>query len=231
MSKIITWSFSKLNEYDNCPYKHQQVSVLKNITDEWNDEAKLGIKDHESLESRLLKNKPLPKHLKRMENVCRIIENAAGSLHPETKFCLNKSLSPVGYKDWKNGWYRCVIDVLKINNTTAWIGDWKTGKVKEDYTQLDLFAATVFHTFPYIRIIRANYIWIKGFTLSPTRIYLRKDAPLIWANQLSRAAVREKSFAENDWPTRVSGLCKSYCIVNKMGKCPDITVPQYKVKK
>lgn len=231
MPKSLSWSFSSINEYEICPYKHHTISILKKIKDVWSDEANKGIADHEKLEHRLLHKKPLPKNLAKFERVCQIIENGLGELHPETKFCLDRQLKPTRYKDWKNGWYRGVIDILKVNNTKAWVGDWKTGKEKFDFSQLELFAAIVFIFYPKVTEITANYIWLKTGALSATQHYTRQDSALTWSRELARVMAREQANQTNHWPTTVNGLCKSYCIINALGKCPDVNVPQHTPKK
>ena len=227
MAKNPTWSFSAIQSFEQCAYKHAEVKIFKRIQEEWGKEAKAGTEIHEKLEQRLLSGKPLTGVLAEYEPLCKKIEEMPGSLHPETKFCLTREMKPTKFKDWTYGWFRGIIDVLKVHNDKAWIGDWKTGKVKNDYDQLELFAALVFIFYPDVQVVRANYIWLKFDQLSPTQIYHRKDMAAIWGKHIPRAIKLEQAHKNNDWPTNVTGLCKSYCPVNKIGKCPNPDAPKY----
>ena len=229
MAKIVSWSLSQLNSYENCPYKYNEVKS-KRIQDQFGLEAKEGIYIHEQLEKRLQNSTPLTGRLLGFEGLCKMIENAAGTLHPELQFCVTRELKPTKYKDWTFGWLRIVLDILKVNGTKAWIGDWKSGKPVTNYDQLELCSAVTFIFYPEVQEIKANYIYLKNKKLSETQTYVRADATKIWQKHLPRALDLERAWRENDFPTRTSGLCKSYCIVNKLGKCPDPDAPPYKVK-
>jgi len=231
-TKPIAWSHSALNSYENCAYKHYVTRIAKTIKDVFGPEAQEGTKIHERLENRLLKGVPLSGLMKEYEDLCRAIEKAAGELHPECKFTLTREMKPTTYYG-KNAWFRGIIDVLKVNGKSAWIGDWKTGKVKNDYDQLELFAGVVFIFYPEVMEVKANYIWTKTRELSPTQVYTRDMLHEIWGKYIPRAMALEQAAAEGKWPTNVTGLCKSYCVVNALGKCPDANVPQHvsKVRK
>ncbi len=224
MGKQVAWSHSALNMYENCPYKYAQIKFYKKIKDVYGAEAKEGNIIHERLENRLLKKVPLTGMDARYETLCKIIEQAPGELHPECKFTLTRGMKKTTFFA-KNAWFRGIIDVLKVNGDKAWIGDWKTGKVKNEYDQLELFAGIVFIYYPEVKEIKANYIWLKSMEFSPTQSYTRESLHQIWSKHLPRALALEQAANEENWPTKVSGLCKSYCIVNELGKCPDPEVP------
>jgi len=229
VSKPIAWSFSALNSFENCSHKHNETKVAKRIKDVWGPEAKEGTVIHERLENRLIKGVPLTGMMQEYEGLCKSIEAAPGELHPECKFTLNRKMEKTTFFA-KDAWFRGIIDILKVNGTKAWIGDWKTGKVKNEYDQMELFAGVVFIFYPQVTEITANYIWLKTKELSPTQTYTRDMMSEIWSKHIPRALALEKAAAENSWPTNVSGLCKSYCIINQLGKCPDRDVPAHVAK-
>lgn len=231
MAKKISWSFSAIQSFENCAYKHNETRIAKRIKDVFGPEAKEGDEIHKRLEKRLLSGVPLTGMMAEYEKFCQTIEAAPGELHPETGFALTRNFEKTHVKDWDNAWFRGIIDVLKVNGDKAWIGDWKTGKVKNEYDQLELFAAITFIFYPEVQEIKANYIWLKTMELSPTQTYRRSDIQAIWAKHIPKALALEKAFAENNWPTNVTGLCKSYCIINQLGRCPDPNVPDYVEKK
>lgn len=226
MTKPISWSHSALNSFESCAHKHNETKVAKRIKDVYGPEAQEGNVIHERLEHRLLKGIPLAGMMKEYEPLCKSIENAPGELHPECKFTLTREMKKTTFFA-KNAWFRGIIDILKVNGTKAWIGDWKTGKVKNDYEQLELFAGVVFIFYPEVTEINANYIWLKTKEFSPTQTYTRANLAEIWGKHIPRAMALEQAAAEGSWPTNVTGLCKSYCVINQLGKCPDADVPNY----
>lgn len=190
------------------------------VKDEMGPEAKEGIEIHERLEKRLLSGVPLQGTMAKYEGYCKAIEAAPGNLHPEAGMTLNRQMAPTGWFD-SDAWLRVKIDALKINGTKAWIGDWKTGKVKNEYDQLELCAAVVFSYYSEVQEIMANYIWLNDMKLSDPQIYRRENVREIWAKHLPDVLKLEKAVGTGDFPTKTNGLCRNYCPVKKVGKCPE----------
>lgn len=219
--KNFAWSFSALNSYETCAFKHLKVAVIKEVIEPQSPEATEGNVVHDSLENRLLKGQQLPIQYQKYEKWCKAIEAAPGSLHPEVSFTITRNFEKTEWNDWANAWLRVKIDVLKVNGTKAWIGDWKTGKRKDDFTQLGLFAAMAFLFYPEVQEIKANYIWLKEGKMSATQTYTRDQYNELWAEYLNRAHTFEVAWHNDDWPTKRNGLCRDWCQVKKLGMCPE----------
>ena len=131
-----------------------------------------------------------------------------GELHVEKELTLNQNLEPTGW--WaKDAWVRSKLDVLIIRGDEAFNIDWKTGKRRPDFTQLELFALQIFAHYPYIEKVTGSFVWIKDVALDK-QTYHKGDAPRLWEAFLSRVQRIEQSLAHDNWPARPSGLC-NYC--------------------
>lgn len=223
-----SWSFTKLNLYELCPFKYKMTAVRPiQVKDEFGQEAKEGIEIHEALDKRLHGGQPLTGMRSEYERFCRAIEAAPGDLYPEVQFCMTRDFKQTKWDDWDRGWFRGVLDVLKVNNTKAIILDWKTGKVKEEPEQLEFFANLVFLFFPEVQNVSARYIWLKYAGVDESKVmgepyeYQRHQTKELWAKHLPRVVAFEKGVNNQDYPTRKNGLCKDYCVVKKVGKCPE----------
>jgi hypothetical protein len=59
-------------------------------------------------------------------------------------------------------WFRGVADVVLSDGVCAWMGDWKTGNVWEDPTELRYHAMLLKAHMPKLQSISGNYIWLKA---------------------------------------------------------------------
>lgn len=222
-----SWSHSAISLYESCAFKYFKLKVEKSVKDEFSEAAMEGIRNHEALDRRMKTGAMLPDKLKHLEAICRSIEQRPGEMKSESQYCLDKNFQPCGFKDWTNGWLRGVIDVLKINGDKAWVGDWKSGKVKDDFDQLKLFAILVFHHYPEVNYVMGNYIWFNHNMITPedpaSAIFRRVDLPSLWQEQINRLRPVINSFTNDVWIGKTSGLCKNYCPVSKAGACPYYT--------
>ena len=109
-------------------------------------------------------------------------------------------------------WMRVVIDAVHINNTEALVIDWKTGKRKPNFDQLDLTAAILFLLYPQLQTITAAFIWVEHKT-QDRQTYKRDDYRNLWEKLLPRVKQFETMVGSKDFPARPSGLCKKHCVV------------------
>ena len=149
----LTHSFSALKMYENCPRRYMHQRVNKEVQDEGSDASKYGERIHEALELRLRDQSPLTDETRKYESLCTAIERESkdGELFVEQKMTLNKNLTPT---EWfaPDAWFRSVLDVLMIheNQKKAFVLDWKTGKRRPDFTQMEIFALQVFKHYPNV---------------------------------------------------------------------------------
>lgn len=204
----LSHSFSSLKLYENCPLRYYHQRITRDIVDKGGEASIYGERIHKALELRLKSNEELPQDVASYEPITKSIEVLAntGTLTLEQQLTLNAELKPTSWFA-KDAWLRSILDVLIVRNTTAYIFDWKTGKRRPDFTQLEMFALQAFVHYPELTSVRSSFVWLKDNALD-TRVYKREDTPKLWEPLLARIQRIEHSLETNNWPARPSGLCK-----------------------
>jgi len=206
----LSHSFSSLKLYENCPLRYQQQRILKAVVDKGGEASQHGERVHKYLEERLTGVSPLPDELEPLEGAIAALDrlSAKGVLMVEQELTLNAELKPTGWWD-SDAWLRSKLDVLVVRGDKAYNLDWKTGKRRPDYSQLELFALQVFAHYPEVQRVTSAFIWIRDVA-TDKETYTRDDAPKLWENLLAKVRRIEQSVATDNWPARPSGLC-NYC--------------------
>ena len=203
MTKL-SHSYSALKQFDNCPKQYHMQRITKEVKASSNEASIYGERVHEQLEQRLKGGELTPETIK-YEELCQAFESGGGELLVEQELCLNKDLVPTGWWD-DDAWLRSKLDVLKLNGTTAGIGDWKTGKYRPDFFQLELFVLQVFKHYPSVQKIKASFIWLKDMKLD-SKTYQKKQEPALWNKFFARVQRIEAAAEASNWPAKPSGLC------------------------
>lgn len=204
----LSHSFSSIKMYENCPYRYYHQRVKKSVVDQGGEASLYGERVHKFLEDRLKGDAPLPQEVAGYENLVGSVEKLCkgGELLTEQELTLNVDLKPTGWFD-KDAWLRTKIDVLILKNNTAVVLDWKTGKRRPDFSQLELYAAQVFTHHPHIDRISSGFIWLKDQAMDKS-MYTREEYHELWQSILERISRIEKSLETDTWPAKPSGLCK-----------------------
>ena len=203
--KPLAHSYSALKLYENCPKQYYMQKISKEIKPSFGEASIYGNRIHDQLEARLKNGTPLPDESSKHEALAAAFEAMSGELVAEQEFTLNASLEKVGWWD-ADAWLRAKLDVLNIDGDAAVVGDWKTGKRRPDFFQMELFAILVFKLYPDVQRVKAALIWLKTGEMD-TETYTRADAPRIWSNFMAKVGRIENSLAKNEWPAKPSGLC------------------------
>ena len=205
----LTHSFSALKMYENCPRRYMHQRVNKEVQDEGSDASKYGERIHEALELRLRDQSPLTDETRKYESLCTAIERESkdGELFVEQKMTLNKNLTPT---EWfaPDAWFRSVLDVLMIheNQKKAFVLDWKTGKRRPDFTQMEIFALQVFKHYPKVDSVTSALVWLRDYKMD-TQVYKREQSNEMWAKIMARINRIYESLEHDTWPPKPSGLC------------------------
>jgi len=197
-------SYSALKQFDNCPKQYHMQRITKEVKPSEGEASIYGNRIHEQLEVRL-KGGELTSETAKYEELCQAFESGDGELLVEQELCLNKDLVPTGWWD-DDAWLRSKLDVLKLNGTTAGIGDWKTGKHRPDYFQLEMFALQTFKHYPEVRKVKASFIWLKDMRLD-SRYYVKSELPFLLNKLYERVQRIDNAVKTNNWPAKPSGLC------------------------
>ena len=210
------WSFSMLEGYELCPKKFFKEKIEKSIPFRENEASRYGKIVHKKFEDRMVRGAKLPLDLKHHERVLKRIADAPGEGLGEQKLALNESFEPTGYFD-DDVWMRGIVDYTKINNNSLLVVDWKTGKIKDDFTQIKLMMAVLTCYWPEVEQARGMFYWTKLKKPTSTPMMDRKDITNIWNDILPRVEAMYEAIEKEEFPARQNFLCRNYCDVKS---CP-----------
>jgi len=215
MAKSFAWSYSKLKNFETCPFRYKNIDVDKKFQEAVTEGSPLqfGNRVHDALAGALKKTAPLPADLVDLQRWVDSVNDWPGQLYVEQKYAITRTLAGT---DWFGfmAWYRGIGDAVKVHRTMGLIVDWKTGKVPEipDSPQLTLMAQCVFSHFPEVQTVRSEFVWLKENTTT-SQIYTRKGMADEWPDILGRVKKLEDAHKADAFPKTPSGLCKRYCVV------------------
>lgn len=209
--KIPAWSFSSLTKFETCPRQYHIVKVLKLVTEPPTVHTDWGVAVHAALEYRVKDGTPLPDNMKAYEKIAVYFDGKPA--FTETKLALDRNLTQV---DWFSSdcWYRGIVDVGVDYTSRAFLGDYKTGKVKADHDQMRLFAAAYMSLNPKVELSRTAYIWLAHDKVTRKDV-TREEVPVIWQEFMGRSRRLEIAYEKDKWPPKPSGLCKGWCPVGR----------------
>lgn len=205
---VLTHSYSSIKMYDNCPKRYYHQRIAKQVTDPGGEATLYGERLHKMLEERLRDDKDLPPEAATYAPLVDAVLRSAssGTLMVEQEMTLNRKLKPTGW--WADdAWMRSKLDVLVLKGKRAIVLDWKTGKRRPDFDQLELFALQVFAHHKGVDEVSSGFIWLKDQAID-RNTYSRDNAGELWSNLLNKVSRIERSLHSEDWPAKPSGLCK-----------------------
>lgn len=188
--------------------------VLKDLSREEKSKAQLdGTAVHDALRQRLKLNEPLPDEHAAYEPLCAQILSKPPSrtLYVEQKLGMTKDGGTCGFFH-SDAWLRGTADVALVETSTgqAWLGDWKTGKEREDPTELAVQALLLKTAHPGLKKITGNYIWLRNLRAGATHDVSDTDRTLKKVRDLEASI--DRRLVNNDWPADEGPLC-SFCPV------------------
>lgn len=220
---LMSLSFSRLNTFEQCPAKFDYLYVTKSVRDQASEASDYGNRVHEVLEqygkgeldqaSLGLEGKQT---IKRWGSLVDTINAKSGEKLYEYQMAVDKDLQPC---DWfsSDTYIRAIADVLVVDGKRAYCLDYKTGKVKENSTQLQLFASMVFWHYPEVEEVRTSFIWLK-FDQVTNATYQRKYMTALWDGLKPRFDAVQETIDLGVFDTKPSGLCP-WCPARDI--CPD----------
>lgn len=222
-------SFSRLSTFENCPAQFDYLYVSKRVQNMSNEASEYGDRVHKVLEAYGLLGSDEERIVMRAQAaleekttlekwghiVDKILARPGKKLF-EHQMAVNRQLQPV---DWfaKDVWIRSIADVLVIDGDTAYCLDYKTGKVKDNPTQLQLFAAMVMWLYPQVNTVKTSFIWLKFDDVTNAK-YERRFLGSLWRALEPRFDKVQETIDLGVFNTKPSGLCP-WCPAK--GFCPD----------
>lgn len=213
--KPAAWSHSALDAFENCPRQYHETKVLKRYPFVDTKEMLRGREVHKAFENYLLHSTGLPLELKMHEEFLAGFKAQPGELAGEERIALDVAMRECAYfSKTQQVWYRGQVDARKRDRASgvSHILDHKTGKVKNDFTQLKGFAMWEFLTQPDIHTCRVEFYWTQIRDVGG-ETYHREQLPEIiqfFAAKLHRYA---DAFLTETFPPKQSGLCNGWCPV------------------
>jgi hypothetical protein len=203
----LSHSYSAIKQFEDCPLRYYRQRILKDVVDEGGEASRHGERIHKFLEDRL-KGADLPQEASHYEPLCQSFIRAAvgGELHVEKELVLTDTLTPTGW--WEpDAWLRSKLDILIIRKKQAVVADWKTGKRRPDFFQMQLFAVQVFKHYPDVEECVTSLVWLKDMKMDTQR-YPRQISNELWTDIMSRIRRIHDAQDTGNWPARPSGLCR-----------------------
>lgn len=209
----VQWSYSRLTSYETCPRRFFLTSVSKQVAEPQSPQMALGNRVHKAMENYVGGKAAMPPEFADYSGIGDRIRATPGNKLLEYKFGVTKDLRPTTFFG-KDVWLRGIIDVGVVRSNEAVLLDYKTGNRKPDADQLRLFAMAGFSLWPHLPTIKTGFLWLKtGQTDRET--FDRAEQPEIHREFAVRVHRMERSFADDDWPARPSGLCRKHCPVGR----------------
>jgi hypothetical protein len=215
MAAVPAWSYSAVQGFETCPKRHYHIRVKKDFKDTFNAAADYGVAGHKHFENRIKNGTPLPMDLVHHEKVLKVFEAMKGEVMTEQRMALNKKFEPTGYFD-SDVWVRGQADLIVRKGDDLLVVDYKFGKIKEGFDQLELMCAIAACYLPGATNFVSMFYWAKEKQTWTHRL-TRQDLLSVWNNFLPRVEAFNLAHKTDDFPARPSGLCRNYCPVKT---CP-----------
>jgi hypothetical protein len=209
--KPLPWSYTALDDFDNCPRAYHAKKVEKRFKEEDSPQLIWGRKVHEAFEFRIRDDKKLPKELLHHEPLMEWIMSRPGDIYTERKIAMDTQQRACGFFD-KRVWMRGVIDLTVVETEKALILDYKTGKKHSKFKQLKLFALYTFAEYPSVNRVKAQYYWTETGDYTG-EVYARHQIKELWNEFVPSLRQYVEAFKTDTWQPRQSGLCNGWCPV------------------
>ncbi len=229
-----TWSYTSLQEFLTCPAQWAAKRYFKTIKDVESEAMRWGNIIHATAEHYLKSKLDQPHKLNEInkdalplvQKYCDAILASGAEIHVEREFCFTEKFVPCGWRDWDTVWVRGKGDVLAKKNEKLLIADWKSGKRKEDFLQLRLFAVLAALTpgFEDVTEFDPRFIFLKE--PDPKKAVLRLPEPIkrselkpVLAEILGHVRRMEEAWRTEVFIARRNGLCKNWCANTDCAHC------------
>lgn len=211
------WSYSGISTWETCPNKYAQTKVTKKFKEVFSGgAAQYGQDAHKAFEMYLKCGDALPLDLIHHKKYLDKIAAVPGEGVTEQRIALTRELEPTGFFD-SDCWVRGILDYLKMGQDKdgkkiGIVIDWKSGKQKDDFEQIELACCIVSRMMPEINEFRGAYYWMKTKKFT-WKTFTRDELDIAWETWRRRANAMEDAIKACLWPPKPNGLCNKYCIV------------------
>lgn len=210
--KPVTWSYSSLSLFQQCPKKYYHLRVAKDVQDPPSEQIRYGLEVHKAAEEYIRDGKELQPYLGFLKPVLDSLKSKPGEKHCEMRLGLTKRLEPCGFFD-PAVWWRGVADLVILDGTEVKVLDYKTGKsTYADTKQLEILSLAIFKHFPQVTTVKSGLL----FVVHPNFIkadFDREKEQELWAYWLKETSKLEACYEHNVWNPKQNFTCKAWCNV------------------
>lgn len=211
MKKIIPITPTSLNTMMTCPRQFEAKYVTKEVKFQETAATIWGNRLHKAMEDNIKRGTAFSDEamsLKPWVDAFKAKAQAENAqLLSETKLAIDPEGNPTS---WRDRYIGGIADVVILGEKQAFIGDLKTGKKRDDPTQLTILAKCLYATYPKIERINAAlfYPHLPDFIRFTTKRTTFDDTTLM-------AQIKEyiRIQEEYDYKPKPSGLCGKWCDV------------------
>lgn len=218
--EIFPQSHSSLGTFKTCPRMYEAKYVIRDVKFVQNEAAKWGDEVHIALENFVKHTTPLPGNMVQYQPavdwVMRRAEAGQGVVMAERKSAVEQvAKNAVSYSS-KLAWLRAKIDItiLYEGRGVAEVFDWKTGKPKDDDTQLCLYAGCTLADYRMVNTVKSGYIWLQTMQPSKPMTIDRGDYFENWRPFEQTYGDLVRAYQTGVFPPKPSGLC-GWCDVRR----------------
>lgn len=205
------WSFSALDDFTTCPRAYYEKKVIKSVVDIPHESQAWGTYVHAQFEGSQRDGTALAPDVESHAPLMRRLARLPGAAYTERKVALTRTLAPTTFFA-HDVWWRSVIDYHRVEGPHAIVVDYKTGKVKPKWAQLEQYAWYLFLAYPELTTVKAYFYWTKTHALQG-RTYTRDVTRTIWKDLKHPLTQYVEAFKTDTWQMRPSGLCAGWCPV------------------
>ncbi len=209
MSNLIAWSWSRLQDFEQCPFMFLGKHINKSMVVDYSSPHILaGREVHNMLEKAVKEGagvSPMYEYLMPLITALRKQKAEA-----EKQITFNAFGNPTTWFS-KSAYMRCALDIICTDRRPKHkiIIDWKTGKVRPDGKgQLSLYAATLFKSERDVETIIVGYVWVDHPDAPPTlETYHRSQFEGLWEGFQERAEKIQAANRAGNWPKQKNRFC------------------------
>lgn len=211
-----TWSPSKLSDFETCPYMFGAKHYYKTVPYEETVHTIWGTRVHREAELYMLgKDFEDVEAFNAVQPYVRLLSQLPGERLIEHKIALDDGWKPC---EWQDGTARMIVDFAVKHENTIKAFDYKTGKVKEDDSQMKIYAYALAILHPDVEVFDFKYVWIKEQKITGFRMLRRELLPV--AKDIRERVKRMKqAWDSENFPMRKNGLCRQWCGAKDCAYC------------
>jgi hypothetical protein len=210
----ITWSYSNLSLYQQCPKKYFHLKVAKDVKEPPSDALTFGNEIHKIAQEYIESDKPIPEKFKQeMQAPLDRLKAIPGQKLCENKLGLTADFKPCGFFD-RNVWWRGIADIIILQDDKAFTVDYKTGKSSKyaDLKQLEILSLAIFKHFPNVKKVKAGLMFLFAEDFVRTE-YLAEQQSDLWVSWVADVGQLEASVQNKIWNPKPNFTCRGYCPV------------------